>query len=647
MRTIVALPVALLLAAALTTACGDKYNVDKRPQIVVKVNGNEIAYDPATDRFAFPPVDPGPLAVPVSVSVEIVNDGEAPLTVQLPTILGSVEAGTANRYVSLDWTRSYIDSWPHAVAPGIDGEPVVFDLIYSPSEPLDDTPTQVVIESDDWYGKERIVLTFDAVAQAPAVSVYPGSHTFRNATQAVAEDVTFQIDNEGSVPLRIEEVRLENPDDPEFDVLNPPNRGTEIAPAGTPNYASVSFQVRYQPVDAFDPSNPDRAKVLVVTNDPNHGTVEISLSAASRTATYEISYEDMALGYLDFTAVDTSEETATKKVTVANLGPGALAFREARITPPGAAPRYGITVQRPATGPDEEPDVLCTPADPTACPSAVRPVSIQEGRTLEILVTYTAPLDPVEAGAGINGSLELDMALPNPVTERLAMLAGSPKPLFDLGPADRALHFYAPAGGTAEGALVIYNNGNADLVITHVALYDKWRPETEPSARFTALLNVPDNTVVGPFSLLTVPIRYAPTTSNDKADEAYFDIDYQDSLAGPQSASMNLFGHTSGLDGRPVANPGSYAGARVGSPVSLDGNGSSGGNYELFNQGYHWYLSAKPMGALAALNMVGGPTTQFVPDRPGTYTVRLFVYGLSGSDFYFSDPASVDIVVAE
>jgi len=90
---------------------------------------------------------------------------------------------------------------------------------------------------------------------------------------------------------------------------------------------------------------------------------------------------------------------------------------------------------------------------------------------------------------------------------------------------------------------------------------------------------------------------------------------------------------------KPVADAGAAQAGVVGTPVTLDGSGSSDAN--LLPLTYQWSFVLVPTGSQAAITNPSAAQATFDPDQPGIYIVQLIV----ADSFLTSDPSTVQIKV--
>ncbi len=513
---------------------------------------------------------------------------------------------------------------------------ITFTVSYSPGTGYDDRDSVLrVVSNDSTTDNQTYRVVFAPSVKAAQLAVSPTNYTFVNATAAVPSLAQFTLSNSGTETLVIDSVVLQNASS-EFTILDPPNQGTTIDPKGSGGIDSVMFSLRYAPIDTPDEN------VILVRWSPVGGAIQetgIPVAGQTQAGTLEITYSDQSKGFLDFSEQVTVGARCAKVVNIMNQGPGPVQLKLPNIVQPTGSTAYTVKWYQ-AGGTQTE---ACGAYTGTEIQGAQYGLSNQ--RAVDVVVEYTAP-----TVVGVNGTLEIAYNNPGPVKVSIPLVGGSPKGEFDLAPGNAKLAFYRATGEEVKTGVIV-NRGTGTLTIKSVNVVKSWG--VDPDA-FTLLTSVPANTELPAWSLLPFEIEFN-TDYETTSVNASLDIVYVDPLTG-SDATASLF-----LEGRkdfgavvvPSADAGQaadYAGAKVDEVIHLDGSKSSAGTHPIWTTGYLWYLSQKPAGSKAILNVAGsGPQTDFLPDAAGSYTFKMHVFSIDSatSTAYFGNEASVTVQVSE
>ena len=625
-----------IVALSALPACGDGFSVTNNPEIEIQANDAPIAdLESATVSFG------QALQASVDVDVRISNPGDAPLTIDGIDWLADDATGgvVKNPYVELVGLDTF--TFPLTLEPKIDR--VRFKVRYTPplGRPLDDySPSELLIRSNatDKTGKislSDLVVRFTMPQLRAMPTLTPNKYTFQNATVAKPERQTFRIGNDedlGTASFTVTDIRLDQASNV-FILDNLPNLPANVLAPGEPAYAEVTFDVVYAP----SPSGGGQTSNMVIV-DTDQGQLTAKLTTGYLPGNYSLSFSHV--DKFDFSAVNTVE---SRRVVLMSDGPGPITVKQPAISPDGAKSTFSWTAYVPATAPGQ--------AETELPPPWTSPRGLQAGRSLEFEITYAPGADPSQSE---NGLFEIPIATPDNGVITLNLFAGTPKPLFDLAPANKAILVSADRSANAAGdrQVVIYNDGNGDMVVKSVALQGSFGQDAEV---FSLVSPPAADTIIPPGGTLPVALHWDSTKIPDGLSDATesMQITYVHGVASvgevTEPVSLNVF--DVGPTPLPVANPGvaaDYPDIKVGDAVSLDGSASSAGEGGEFQGSSfcYWYLVSKPDGARAALNAEGGFYTELRPDAPGTWVVEMLVYAQNGGDYIYSEPAQLTLSVA-
>ncbi len=631
------------LLAATIGACGDNFGTGTFTQMEVIVENTAFQED--TGSVFIPPA----VQQPVFKVVRVVNTGTSPLKVtKVDWAVDAEGRQLRNPHVDIDWQSSVAaDSFPWTVDPD-NINALAFSVKYQP--PATGAPTSLedsVLEihsnarTPDGRGLKPIVrITFSLRSNAAFPRVTPTNYRFTNATAARPESQDFRIYNDdgATASFRVLSVRLETPSEA-FRLSNVPSAGTEIlAPADAPpGQDGVVFSCTYTPTG----SGNDQNAILIETDVSSGATLRVPLTTGSNPGSYSLSFEnprDEASGSFDFTTVSTTE---ARNVQLTSEGPGPITIKQPRIEPEEARRNYAVKVFVPATSAGQ------SDTEVTAFPRG-----LNVGRALRVEVTYTPTAG---GGESANGELIIPYENPNAGEFTIPLFAGSPKGRLVLAP---AIGNMSASGSIVNGdkgtrQAVLYNEGNGNLEIQNIAVVSNLAVQPpQPAKAWSLGAGAPTTADIPPNGLLVVPLAYdlSGITSPSGTATDLLKISYFNDFTGEVTdATLGLVAADSkGLE-LPTANPGAasaYAGARVGTAVTLSGAASTAGGSTFGPDSYVWFLVGKPAGSRAKLNVATGSLATFVPDVAGDYDVVLFVFGDAQTTYLFSAPSTVRLTVA-
>lgn len=622
----------LVLAGALVLGgCGDKFGLGGFPRIQVLVDSDTID-------------ESGTVQIPQSIQtsvdkvLEIINPGNRDLMIEGIDWETDPDTGARikNKYIEIDW-RGAIgpDSFPYELIPdSFSGLTIAVRFTPPLGLPLDDfrDSTLIIRSNARSVDGERLVeevrVTFSLQQDIAVPRVTPTNYTFTNATPAKPERQDFTIYNDeqqATASFGVTSVALESPSS-EWQLLNAPSSGAVVLAPGDPGYQPIVFTIEYRPQD----ETPDTNAILITTDVAGTGTLRVNLSTNLITGSYSLSYSNPSA--FDFTNVTTRE---TRSVVLVSEGPGPLTVKAPRIDPAEAQEDYTLTAWLPATSAEgQDTEIVSWPR------------GLQVGRSIRFDVEYAPANDGTDTA---NGQLIIPYDAPDPDQVVIDLFSGDPKSKIVLAPATGNVFVSGDTAGGDTGArsVIIYNEGNGPLNL--VAMEVTANFGLEPAVY--DLVSAFSPTVVPPGGLHVVELAYdlGGVPDVDSTVSEFLTVTYFNDFTNQnEEKTFGLIAaDDAGLEA-PVADPGAaadYAGAVAGEAVTLSGAGSTAGGGAFGNNPYIWYLTSRPDGSGARLNLQGGVTAAFVPDVAGSYTVELVVFSQSGDTYLYSEPVEVTFTV--
>ena len=602
--------------------------VKDRPQIEIKADGVVCADVKLASIVPIPGQKPSQ-----RINMEIRNNGKADLVIQKVEFLETNADGTPrNQWVTFDWgTTKPADLPLMAIHPNDFASVIRFDIVYQP-QTIDTNGITMQVTSNDPNTPVK-TCSFTPPKCLPKVHIDPPEYTFINATSSHPETQIFQIQNLGNCALSVSDIQFSQPES-KFTIKRDFPNGSEVLPASDAGYKPLTFTVTYQPQGEC---GADAAAAQVFSSDPAQNPITVPLKTSCENGTIAVSYEGQANGCLDFTDVGPGKEK-TLPVNIYNEGPAIFSVVKGNTSIPEDPDKTHYTFEGSKPGPTPTPIDLDT-----------QDFALGQGVSMDINVTYKGSL------LGLNGSLVIKYKQATMKTLTVPLCGGKPKPCIDLGPGDvkqgnNLLQFHSSKDQAISRPFVVYNCGNADLVVKSYVLTDDFYPE-DPSKYWTL-----DDPPAGDLTIVPGGLRnYSVTmkvTDNEQKVGGKLDVHYIDPTGAESilAGGIDLAGIIDPAATAPIADPGKpedYTGVKVGEPLLLDGSHSQPGSGGLYQDGYQWWLTAKPAGSLLIVNgPPGGAFREVIPDKAGSYTFMLQVYG-TDDDFLYSDVASITIVVGE
>ena len=618
----------LAAVVGLLGACGTQQEVAYKGSLYISVAGKQIQTQ-ATVYFTSTTGGSSAKALDLIVG----NQGDARLKIRDIRL-----EPNGNKYVALDPLFVTADFPKYITAGDIGGNTSIRAKVrYSPGATPDDNPTTLTIEYTD-VNDGTFTLTVMPVKKAPQIKVTPDNYTFVGATASVPGYQDFVISNTGTDTLILQSLSFQDPTNA-FTIINGPKAGTKIDPENTGmGNDSANFSVRYAPTNP-----PDENYIVIKSNDPLEPEKLIKLQGEMELGEALVAWVDQVTGCVDFTKQSTAGDTCTKVVNISNTGKGALTLSKPLIVPAGSA---AYTFQWFHGGGSQA--AMCGPYSGTEIDSTQTQYVLTAGSSVDVAVTYVADA----SAKGHNASLALKYTTPYPGTFEVPLCGGEPKGEFDVAPpAGNTLYFFSEAAQTKQKTFVIMNKGNGKLLI-HKVTFVKAN-QTDPDNAFSVKTAVSEVSME-PFALLPVTVEFSTTSGfAEPILNGRVDISYQEPLNDwDQISSYNLVGHNQDFEGvvLPVTSGKAVpATAKKGTQLTLDASASTGGTYALWNQGFTWFVSAKPKDSQIFLNHADGTAQVSVtPDVAGTYEFRVYAFSTDGaSAFYYSDEAVVTVQVTE
>ena len=569
-----------------------------------------------------------------SMEFTISNAGEKNLVIENIYM----QEDECNAAMTLSWKSGYPspEDFPLTIEPDLDLPKMIFDVVFEPDQGnVDISHCIMIIKSNhpDFENKKfdkeyKLLLTVEQIG--PKMTVDKSQITYGCVTGCSYMPV--KIDNIGTDTLTISKIQFESPSS-EFNLSNPPALPLDISKAGDPDYNSLTFDVEYCPGDEFWEDN---NTLQIVTNDPTipGSTMSIEVSVMQSPSILKFS-TDSPFGYLDYSSESThsvniyntpASECDHMCDDTGNCCGCSIQLKSVVFDPPDSDLWYTYIVKDPTN----EDAVLSLPR------------ALKGGASAQFEVNYQKPAGhPEDRNATM--CIKYVSPMTGPQDYCTSMIAQS-QCQFAVAPVNQVLHFNsASPTEEKEKAAIIINNGAAPCTISHVSVTDQWGSSSDD---YNLKDIIAGNTEVPAFALLPIWITYSPHSTTNLSGK--LTIEYIDDLIGSVEDTIILQGAKEDDCMVPIADPGdSYDGYSTGDTVTLDGCGSTSGSCggAIFDNGYIWFLTAKPTDSTASLNTEGGCMTQFVPDIAGDYTVSLIVY--DQENFYQSDFSTATITVGK
>jgi hypothetical protein len=398
-----------------------------------------------------------------------------------------------------------------------------------------------------------------------------------------------------------------------------------VLPKSDPQYKEVVFRCTYFVSDGVYETN-----AILIYADVLASPIRVPISSGPPApCAFELSYSHV--DKFDFTNV-TSQETRSVQLT--SQGPGSIKIKTPSIEPAEAIQDYTLKVFKPATQAGQ-PDV-----------EAALPWGGRVGEALRFEITYKPRTDGSDTS---NGQLVIPFENPYPGEIFIDLFSGEPKSKIVLAPASGnvAATGSVVAADQGDRNVVVYNTGNGPLEVKDAVVLATFGP-----GKVWSLATAFAPFTLQPGELRVIGVKYdlSKIDTNDGSVSEHLDVTYHNDFLGTdETASVGLFAAEANGAANPTADPGTtadYPDAVAGETLTLDGSGSTAGSGALDGSAYVWYLTAKPAGSLAVLNVNAGATVAFTPDLAGAYTFELFVFAHSGDAYLYSAPASVTVNVA-
>lgn len=561
------------------------------------------------------------------VKIQIKNSGDADLQIHSIALLSkNLDDTDVNPWVEIDWGSFDPQlGFPHTIHPFDSLTVLAVSVIYEPGAcdqgvdcKFSNAATLEIKSSDE--DKPTMHIKLQPPSCQPEPRVEPPKDTFFNATSAKPETKTFQITNIGNCDTTVTKIDLSAPTT-KFSVIQSFPDGQLLKHQYQQDYEPLIFQVKYTPTATSDN---DQVTVRVYTSDRPGSPIEVPLSTKLEKGSFIVSYCTTELGYIDFKDVGSQCETCI--VNVINEGPASMTIKGIAVPEDEEETHYKLSAELVGNPPQ------------TIQNPKTQAIGLVEGRSVDIEVEYCGSLE------GLNATLEINYTNPEHGIIEIPMFGGKEKSCFDIAPGHAAkplvMQFHGAASAEITRDFVLYNCGNAPLTIHEFRFQNAFEQPTE----YWSMMDPPaGDLTIGAGGLQVLTVKMIVTDGEIEPSGVMY-IDYTDHLGTKiENYGVTLQGVIGSTATPPTAVAESSGDAVVATQHELIGINSQPGSEGIAENGYVWYLVAKPAGSQVIVN--GGaddPNVKWIPDLPGTYTFELLVHGNSG-DFLYSAPASVSV----
>jgi hypothetical protein len=365
--------IACLLGAGITSGCSD----DEPESAPKRDAGADVSADTAgeadtraadaSDTSGSEDTDttasPAQLRVlPSQIFFEDVEIGESvTASLSLANIGGSTlfvtDAIVTERAADASGELKPSDTWIGDSVKIEPGTHTSIEVLYEPDDSATDRGFVTITSTDP--ENTTVVVPIETVNAYPDIDVL---RTLRFGSVAVGDPDTRSvvIHNRGIAPLQVNEISLADTSDPTFSVAM---QSPYETPAVIQKDDYIIFDVTYAPSD----TDTDLATIVVDSEDPDQGTVEIGVAGNEPSPCIQVVPTNIDFGAVavgdpkieDLTLLNCSETRSLEvsEITLTTAGGGAFSINQAPSTPVTIAPRSTELVQISARG-DAERDAV-------------------------------------------------------------------------------------------------------------------------------------------------------------------------------------------------------------------------------------------------------------------------------------------------
>ncbi|HWO22962.1 MAG TPA: choice-of-anchor D domain-containing protein [Kofleriaceae bacterium] len=475
---------------------------EKSTPLAIAVTGRGVAPQisaPATLPFGNIEVS----AMSTAQDLVVTNTGTADLVISNATLT----SGGANYVVMAGTTGSQMTT----VAPGATAS---WTLVCTP-QTLGSQPGNFRIVSNS-FTQSTVNVPLSCTGLAGVLSITGSPIDFGNVQIGTVVTRTFTLSNTGN--LAVTNIAA---------VVNPPNVGYSIDPAGNPvpaslaAGASVVLTVRFAPTLTTDGG----AATITFTGDwgttVKQTTAVLQLSGTPRTASYDLSTMMIDFGNLRFDA------TLDRTFCILNTGQLSITITNPLDIVPAMGTVAGefsvVRIRKPAT---------CGGSSTT---NLTLPQTLAVAELLEV----TVRADPANRAGMMQATLTVNSSLTMNPTRTLTLKANSTTGAFTLSPAPM-IDFGAVdvQGAPVSSSFTITNTGDGPLDLTSFA--------RTADPEFT--ITLPPNTTLQPTQSVNIPVTYKPVLASPAGSEERVNVTHAiaGDIDGPASQTLVLQGR--GID---------------------------------------------------------------------------------------------------